>query len=229
MEILLESTSNKLMLGVRDVLLMLEILSRKFFLKLNLPDHRISVHLCGWCCERVDGLYGVLEEYVDIEPLYGLVKVWTRNQQNLARDFPCNIECHGENFAQRSNFVYLDRFGLGEMSFYHTLDLISELDETTVGCSRDSIRHRDSLEWFSEVYWFFLTFFVIEGEVEFRRISLTGFRSCASRSQTGASQSRQSTKISIFTVSTYVSLRCSGNTTWIMRRTFEIRLTFHSV
>ncbi|GKB29374.1 hypothetical protein Tco_0868775, partial [Tanacetum coccineum] len=29
--------------------------------------------------------------------------------------------------------------------------------------------------------------------VEFRRISLTGFRSCASRSQTGASQSRQST------------------------------------
>nr|GFA32670.1 hypothetical protein [Tanacetum cinerariifolium] len=30
-------------------------------------------------------------------------------------------------------------------------------------------------------------------QVEFRRISLTGFRSCASRSQTGASQSRQST------------------------------------
>nr|GEZ17951.1 hypothetical protein [Tanacetum cinerariifolium] len=29
--------------------------------------------------------------------------------------------------------------------------------------------------------------------VEFRRISLIGFRSCASRSQTGASQSRQST------------------------------------
>ncbi|GJY71457.1 hypothetical protein Tco_0475160, partial [Tanacetum coccineum] len=31
--------------------------------------------------------------------------------------------------------------------------------------------------------------------VEFRRISLTGFRSCASRSQTGASQSRQSTDL----------------------------------
>ncbi|GJU79766.1 hypothetical protein Tco_1282131 [Tanacetum coccineum] len=30
-------------------------------------------------------------------------------------------------------------------------------------------------------------------EVGFRRISLIGFRSCASRSQTGASQSRQST------------------------------------
>nr|GFC55203.1 hypothetical protein [Tanacetum cinerariifolium] len=65
--------------------------------------------------------------------------------------------------------------------------------------------------------------------VEFRRISLTGFRSCASRSQTRASQSRQSTEISIFTVSTYVSLGCSGNTTWIMRRTLDISLTFHSV
>ncbi|GJY09632.1 hypothetical protein Tco_0377817 [Tanacetum coccineum] len=31
-------------------------------------------------------------------------------------------------------------------------------------------------------------------QVEFRRISLTGFRSCASHSQTGASQSRQSTE-----------------------------------
>ncbi|GJU06957.1 hypothetical protein Tco_1123387 [Tanacetum coccineum] len=30
--------------------------------------------------------------------------------------------------------------------------------------------------------------------VDFRRISLTGFRSCASRSQTGASQSKQSTE-----------------------------------
>ncbi|GJX74093.1 putative ribonuclease H-like domain-containing protein [Tanacetum coccineum] len=32
------------------------------------------------------------------------------------------------------------------------------------------------------------------GQVEFQRISLTGFRSCTSRSQTGASQSRQSTE-----------------------------------
>ncbi|GJZ64816.1 reverse transcriptase domain-containing protein [Tanacetum coccineum] len=34
----------------------------------------------------------------------------------------------------------------------------------------------------------------VQFKVEFRRISLTGFRSCASRSQTGASQSRQSTE-----------------------------------
>nr|GEW70088.1 copia protein [Tanacetum cinerariifolium] len=33
--------------------------------------------------------------------------------------------------------------------------------------------------------------------------------------------------ISIFSVNTYVSLGCSGNTTWIMRRTLDISLTFH--
>ncbi|GJT89477.1 hypothetical protein Tco_1071194 [Tanacetum coccineum] len=37
--------------------------------------------------------------------------------------------------------------------------------------------------------------------VEFQRISLTGFRSCASRSQTGASQSRQSTESGVVGVS----------------------------
>ncbi|GJS81090.1 hypothetical protein Tco_0747631 [Tanacetum coccineum] len=46
MEILLEPTSNKLMVGDSDVYtledptLILEILSRRFFLRLNLPDHR---------------------------------------------------------------------------------------------------------------------------------------------------------------------------------------------
>ncbi|GJR94684.1 hypothetical protein Tco_0266858 [Tanacetum coccineum] len=48
MEILLEPTSNKLMVGDSDVhtledsTLTLEILSRRFFLRLNLPDHRTS-------------------------------------------------------------------------------------------------------------------------------------------------------------------------------------------
>nr|GEW41420.1 reverse transcriptase domain-containing protein [Tanacetum cinerariifolium] len=37
-----------------------------------------------------------------------------------------------------------------------------------------------------------------------------------------------SSKISIFTVNTYVSLGCSGNTTWIMRRTLDINITFHT-
>ncbi|GJV99335.1 hypothetical protein Tco_1554587 [Tanacetum coccineum] len=46
MEILLEPTSNKLIVGDSDVYtledptLILEILSRRFFLRLNLPDHR---------------------------------------------------------------------------------------------------------------------------------------------------------------------------------------------
>ncbi|GJQ98405.1 hypothetical protein Tco_0009544 [Tanacetum coccineum] len=49
MEILLEPTSNKLMVGklgdsdvhtLEDLTLILEILSRRFFLRLNLPDHR---------------------------------------------------------------------------------------------------------------------------------------------------------------------------------------------
>ncbi|GJW77702.1 hypothetical protein Tco_0139384 [Tanacetum coccineum] len=46
MEILLEPTSNKLIVGdsdvyaLEDLTLMLEILSRRFFLRLNLPDHR---------------------------------------------------------------------------------------------------------------------------------------------------------------------------------------------
>nr|GEZ74043.1 hypothetical protein [Tanacetum cinerariifolium] len=43
MEILLESTLNKLMVGIRRASLMLEILSRRFFLKLNLSDHRKKV------------------------------------------------------------------------------------------------------------------------------------------------------------------------------------------
>nr|GEW58617.1 hypothetical protein [Tanacetum cinerariifolium] len=56
MEILLESTSNKLMVGIREVLLMLEILSRRFFLKLNLSDHRYEdKYFCG-CSEKVSSL-----------------------------------------------------------------------------------------------------------------------------------------------------------------------------
>ncbi|GJT60795.1 hypothetical protein Tco_1004328 [Tanacetum coccineum] len=49
MEILLEPTSSKLMVGDSDVhtledpTLILEILSRRFFLRLNLPDHRFNI------------------------------------------------------------------------------------------------------------------------------------------------------------------------------------------
>ncbi|GJZ96597.1 hypothetical protein Tco_0668931, partial [Tanacetum coccineum] len=59
MEILLELTSNKLMV---DPILMLEILSRRFFLRLNLPDHRsvltdskvhIKMEMASTCSSRV--------------------------------------------------------------------------------------------------------------------------------------------------------------------------------
>ncbi|GJY62210.1 hypothetical protein Tco_0462867 [Tanacetum coccineum] len=67
MEILLEPTSNKLMVGsdvyaLEDPTLMLEILSRRFFLRLNLPDHRsvltdskvhIKMEMASTCSSRI--------------------------------------------------------------------------------------------------------------------------------------------------------------------------------
>ncbi|GKA21910.1 hypothetical protein Tco_0707872 [Tanacetum coccineum] len=59
MEILLEPTSNKLMV---DSTLMLEIMSRRFFLRLNLPDHRsvltdskvlIKMEMASTCSSRI--------------------------------------------------------------------------------------------------------------------------------------------------------------------------------
>ncbi|GKE48126.1 hypothetical protein Tco_1479384 [Tanacetum coccineum] len=61
MEILLESTSNKLMVGDSDVhtlvdlTLILEILSRRFFLRLNLPDHRLVLTGSGGSSKDGDG------------------------------------------------------------------------------------------------------------------------------------------------------------------------------
>ncbi|GJT12533.1 hypothetical protein Tco_0859575 [Tanacetum coccineum] len=68
MEILLELTSNKLMVGDSDVyaledpILVVEILSRRFFLRLILPDHRsvftdskvhIKMEMASTCSSRV--------------------------------------------------------------------------------------------------------------------------------------------------------------------------------
>ncbi|GJX67554.1 hypothetical protein Tco_0303281 [Tanacetum coccineum] len=59
MEILLEPTSNKFMV---DPTLMLEILSSRFFLRLNLPDHRsvltdskvhIKMEMASTCSSRI--------------------------------------------------------------------------------------------------------------------------------------------------------------------------------
>ncbi|GJT99107.1 hypothetical protein Tco_1094625 [Tanacetum coccineum] len=61
MEILLEPTSNKLMVGDSDVhtledpTFILEILSRRFFLRLNLPDHRSVLTGSGGSSKDGDG------------------------------------------------------------------------------------------------------------------------------------------------------------------------------
>ncbi|GJV93804.1 hypothetical protein Tco_1541617 [Tanacetum coccineum] len=64
MEILLEPTSNKLMVGklgdsdvhtLVDLTLTLEILSRRFFLRLNLPDHRLVLTGSGGSSKDRDG------------------------------------------------------------------------------------------------------------------------------------------------------------------------------
>ncbi|GJR38074.1 retrovirus-related pol polyprotein from transposon TNT 1-94 [Tanacetum coccineum] len=65
MEILLEPTSNKLMVGDSDVhtledpTLILEILSRRFFLRLNLPDHR-----SGYKAQRVSPYHSLRADFV---------------------------------------------------------------------------------------------------------------------------------------------------------------------
>nr|GEV93505.1 hypothetical protein [Tanacetum cinerariifolium] len=51
-----------------------------------------------------------------------------------------------------------------KMSFHQALELIFELDEATVRCTRDILRQRDYLDRLSEVLWVVLTFVVIEDE-----------------------------------------------------------------
>nr|GEY15417.1 hypothetical protein [Tanacetum cinerariifolium] len=61
MELILEHTQQ----GIRDVLLMLEILSRKFFLKLNLSDHRQESHISQLGGSSIDE--GTDDEDVDAQ------------------------------------------------------------------------------------------------------------------------------------------------------------------
>nr|GEZ81743.1 hypothetical protein [Tanacetum cinerariifolium] len=51
-----------------------------------------------------------------------------------------------------------------KMSFHQALDLILELDETTVGCTRDIFRQMDCLNRLSEVPWVVPAFVIIEGK-----------------------------------------------------------------
>nr|GEZ34281.1 hypothetical protein [Tanacetum cinerariifolium] len=65
------------------------------------------------------------------------------------------------------------------MSFHQALDLIFELDETTVRCTWDILRQRDCLDQLSKIPWVILTFVVIDGETKVHgmsiRFALTGW------------------------------------------------------
>ncbi|GJV30679.1 hypothetical protein Tco_1387127 [Tanacetum coccineum] len=63
-------------------------------------------------------------------------------------------------------FFHLNMLLRSKMSFHQALDFIFELDETTVGCTRDIVRQRDCLDRLCEVPWIVPTFVVIEGERE---------------------------------------------------------------
>nr|GFA66088.1 hypothetical protein [Tanacetum cinerariifolium]GFA71958.1 hypothetical protein [Tanacetum cinerariifolium] len=117
MEIRLESISNKLMVGIRDVLLMLEILSKKFFLKLNLSDHRR---------DQVDHLMPTIKEGDVVE------KFRARNdarmdkleyKENNVVVALMNIPIFVETFSILTNFAVLEDMdgyrdeGMGDVIF----------------------------------------------------------------------------------------------------------------
>ncbi|GKD78427.1 hypothetical protein Tco_1341048 [Tanacetum coccineum] len=52
------------------------------------------------------------------------------------------------------------------MSFHQALNLILDLDEAVVRCTRDMMRKTDFIDRLSEIPWVISTFVVIEGEIE---------------------------------------------------------------
>nr|GEV63922.1 putative reverse transcriptase domain-containing protein [Tanacetum cinerariifolium] len=101
MEILLESTSNKLMVGIRRALVMLEILSRRFFLKLNLSDHRYV------------GPFNVLERVGDVAYKLDLTEELSRvhntfhvsNLKKCHADEPLAVPLYGLHVDDKLHFV----------------------------------------------------------------------------------------------------------------------------
>nr|GEV64858.1 hypothetical protein [Tanacetum cinerariifolium] len=64
-----------------------------------------------------------------------------------------------------SDFVHLSRWYRRKVSFHQALDLIFELDETAIGCTRDILTQRDCLDWLSEIPWVVPTFVVIDERI----------------------------------------------------------------
>nr|GEW98263.1 hypothetical protein [Tanacetum cinerariifolium] len=58
----------------------------------------------------------------------------------------------GDHLLGKNEKTKLKRLLRSKMSFHQELDLLFELDETTVECTRDILRQRDSLDQLSEVY-----------------------------------------------------------------------------
>ncbi|GJU09015.1 hypothetical protein Tco_1125445 [Tanacetum coccineum] len=61
-----------------------------------------------------------------------------------------------------SDSVHLSRLRWSKVSFHQALDLILELDEAAVGCTRDILRQSDRLDRLGEILWVFPTFVVKE-------------------------------------------------------------------
>nr|GEX16153.1 hypothetical protein [Tanacetum cinerariifolium] len=68
------------------------------------------------------------------------------------------------SFLLRASATKFTLPGWSKRSFHQALDLIFMLNEMTVECIWDILRHRDCLDWFSEVSWVVPTFVVTEGE-----------------------------------------------------------------
>ncbi|GJU46268.1 hypothetical protein Tco_1203534 [Tanacetum coccineum] len=69
------------------------------------------------------------------------------------------------NLTLRSELVHLSRLHRSNVRFHQALDLMFELDEVAVRCTRDILRQRDFLDRIREIPWVVSTFVVIEGEV----------------------------------------------------------------
>nr|GEV89946.1 hypothetical protein [Tanacetum cinerariifolium] len=57
------------------------------------------------------------------------------------------------DLTRGSDFGHLSRLRQSKMSFHQALDLILELDEAAVECTRDILRQRDCLDLLSEIPW----------------------------------------------------------------------------
>nr|GEV56761.1 hypothetical protein [Tanacetum cinerariifolium] len=83
-------------------------------------------------------------------------------KQALGRTLRNVVEGADHDRTVGLELVRLYRINVG---FYQALDLMFELDEAAIGCTRDILRQRDYLDRLREIYWVIPIFIIIEGEV----------------------------------------------------------------